>query len=206
MPARKYELKQRAAAQAETRRRIVEAVLALHGELGPARTTISAVAERAGVERLTVYRHFADEAELFAACSAHFRTEVPPPDPSAWSGARGARERLLLALLAFYDYYERGEPVIANVARDAAQLPALAAFVARRVAFMNTIRDDLVRAWKVRGSARVRLTAAIGHALAFETWTSLVREQDLTAHEAAELMVQLARVAASNRTATRPRR
>ena len=102
---RKYELKERAERQAETRRRIVDAVVALHRQIGPARTTISAIAERAGVERLTVYRHFADESSLFAACSAHFATEVPPPDPALWSAIRQPRERLRAALLAFYAYY-----------------------------------------------------------------------------------------------------
>src|SRR4051795_10013419 len=98
---RKYEQKRRAEQQAETRRRIVEAMVALHGEVGPARTTISAVAERAGVERLTVYRHFADDTAMFQACSAHFAAEVAPPDPAAWTGVREPAERLRAALLAF---------------------------------------------------------------------------------------------------------
>src|ERR687886_2593455 len=102
MATRKYQQKRRAEQQAETRRRIVEAMVALHGEVGPARTTIKAIAERAGVERLTVYRHFADEGEIFAACSAHFQTEMPPPDPAAWAGVTDPAERLRAALLAFY--------------------------------------------------------------------------------------------------------
>ena len=80
MATRKYQQKRRAEQQSDTRRRIVEAVAALHGEIGPARTTIKAIAERAGVERLTVYRHFADEGALFAACDAHFRAETLPPE------------------------------------------------------------------------------------------------------------------------------
>jgi AcrR family transcriptional regulator len=195
MSTRNYELRRRAESQAETRRRIVAAVLALHRDVGPARTTIAAIAERAGVERLTVYRHFADEGELFAACSALFRAEVPPPDPSAWSAVRGASRRLAAALLVFYEYYERGEPVIANVARDAAQLPALREFVERRQVFMHTVRDELASAWNVRGARRDRLRAAIGHALAFDTWRSLVREQGLSARNAAELMVRFANAA-----------
>src|SRR5687768_14578310 len=106
---RKYELRQRAERQAETRQRIVEAMVALHGEGGPARTTISAMAERAGVERLTVYRRFADETAMFQACSAHFATEVAPPDPAAWAGVAEPAERLRAALLAFYGYFRRGE-------------------------------------------------------------------------------------------------
>ena len=86
MATRKYEKKRRAEQESETRRRIVQAVFELHGEIGPARTTIKAIAERAGVERLTVYRHFADEGAIFAACDAHFRSETPPPDPAEWAG------------------------------------------------------------------------------------------------------------------------
>src|SRR5215210_4510913 len=97
---RKYEQKRRAEQQAETRRRIVEAMVALHRELGPARTTITAIAERAGVERLTVYRHFADETAMFQACSAHFATKVAPPDPAEWAGVAEPAERLRAALLA----------------------------------------------------------------------------------------------------------
>src|SRR4051795_2135475 len=98
---RKYQKKRRAEQQEETRQRIVEAMVALHREVGPARTTISAIAERAGVERLTVYRHFADETAMFQACSAHFAAEVAPPDPAAWTGVREPAERLRAALLAF---------------------------------------------------------------------------------------------------------
>src|SRR5688500_6862132 len=125
MATRKYEQKRRAEQQAETRQRIVEAMVALHREVGPARTTISAIAERAGVERLTVYRHFADEAAMFQACSAHFATEVAPPDPARWTGVAEPTERLRAALLAFYDYYRRGEVMHAHVFRDAPRLPAL---------------------------------------------------------------------------------
>src|SRR3954469_20083307 len=89
---RKYELKKRAERQAETRRRIVEATEELHRTVGPARTTISEIAERAGVQRLTVYNHFPEERELFAACSAHFMAEVPPPSPRDWVPVANAPE------------------------------------------------------------------------------------------------------------------
>src|SRR5690349_2946584 len=124
---RKYEKKVRAEQQAETRQRIVEATVALHREVGPARTTISAIAERAGVERLTVYRHFPDERSMFEACTAHYATMVPGPDPSAWAGIEQPAERLRAALLAFYDYYRRAEDVLTHAVRDVPQLPALAA-------------------------------------------------------------------------------
>jgi AcrR family transcriptional regulator len=196
MATRKYEKKRRAEQESETRRRIVEAVYALHGEIGPARTTIKAIAERAGVERLTVYRHFADEGAIFAACDAHFRSETPPPDPAAWADIADPAERLRAALVAFYGFYRRGESMIAKAERDAADLPALAAVMAPRDRFVAAVREDLVAAWPAQDRARARLAAAIAHALRFDTWRSLARAEGLEDAEAADLMVDLARAAA----------
>ena len=198
MATRKYEKKRRAEQESETRRRIVEAVYALHGEIGPARTTIKAIAERAGVERLTVYRHFADEGAIFAACDAHFRSETPPPDPAAWADIVDPAERLRAALVAFYGFYRRGENMIANAERDAVGLPALAVLMAPRDAILAAVREDLLAAWAVGDRARTRLAAAIAHALRFDTWRSLARVEGLEDAEAAELMVDLARAAVAS--------
>jgi len=198
MATRKYEKKRRAEQESETRRRIVEAVFALHGEIGPARTTIKAIAQRAGVERLTVYRHFADEGAIFAACDAHFRSETPPPDPAAWADIVDPAERLRAALVAFYGFYRRGENMIANAERDAVGLPALAVLMAPRDAMLAALREDLLAAWAVGDRARTRLAAAIAHALRFDTWRSLARVEGLEDAEAAELMVDLARAAAAS--------
>src|SRR5258708_26025908 len=103
--ARKYELKERAESLNATRERIVEATVELHDSLGPARTTISAIAERAGVQRLTVYRHFPDERSLFEACSGHWAAHNPPPDPSTWSALDDPEERLRIALVEIYAFY-----------------------------------------------------------------------------------------------------
>jgi AcrR family transcriptional regulator len=198
MATRKYELKQRAERQAETRQRIVAAVVALHREVGPARTTISAIAERAGVERLTVYRHLPDETAMFQACSARFAGEVAPPDPAVWREVAEPPARLRAALLAFYDYYRRAEDMLAHVQRDAPQLPALAAVVAPWDAFVGAVRDGLLDGWAVPtpGPARARLAAAIAHALRFDTWRSLARAEGLDDAGAADLMVALAHGAA----------
>jgi AcrR family transcriptional regulator len=197
---RKYEKKVRAEQQAETRQRIVEAMVALHREVGPARTTISAVAERAGVERLTVYRHFPDERSMFEACTTHYATEVPGPDPAGWADIEDPTERLRTALLAFYDYYRRAEDVLAHAARDVPQLPALAAVLRPQVQFVGRVREDLVERWGMAGASRARLAAAIGHALRFDTWQSLARGEGLKDADAAELMVVLARAAAELRS------
>jgi AcrR family transcriptional regulator len=193
---RKYEKKRRAEQEAETRQRIVEAMVDLHREVGPARTTISAIAERAGVERLTVYRHFPDERSMFEACTAHYATVVPQPDPTKWERFENPAERLRAALLAFYDYYREAEQMLANATRDLPQLPALAVVLRPRMEFVQRLREDLVERWDVSGPARKRLSAAIAHALRFETWRSLARGEALGDRELTDLMVTLAQAAA----------
>ena|SRR5690348_9166399 len=195
MATRKYQKTRRAEQQAETRQRIIEAMVALHREVGPAATTISAIAERAGVERLTVYRHFADEAAMFQACSAHFATEVAPPDPAAWADIADPAERLREALLVFYEYYRRGEDMLTHVHRDVPRMPALADIMAPWDSLVDAVRDDMVRAWAARGQARTRLAAAVAHALRFDTWRSLARAEGLPDADAADLMVALAQAA-----------
>ena len=197
MKTRKYDMTLRAEQQAETRQRIVAAVVALHREVGPAQTTVSAIAERAGVERLTVYRHFADDAALFAACSAQFHTEVLPPDPSTWATVDDVAERLRAVLLEFYDYYNRGEDMLAHLVRDAPRVPAIAAAAAPSAAFVIAVRDELLVRWDVARRDRARLAAVLTHALRFETWQSLARAGSLGDECAADLMVALARAAAT---------
>src|SRR3954452_13837354 len=121
---RTYELKERAKKQEETRRRIVEATVALHEEVGPARTTVAEIARRAGVQRLTVYTHFPEDEELFCACSAHFRSQYPPPDIRCWAAVEDPGERLRRALTDLHAWYRRGQRTMSNVQRDAAGLPA----------------------------------------------------------------------------------
>src|SRR6185295_19689026 len=192
MATRKYQQKRRAEQQAETRQRIVEAMVGLHREVGPARTTVSAIAERAGVERLTVYRHFPDETAMFEACTAHYATEVPGPRSAAWAGIEEPAERLRAALLAFYDYYGRAEEMLVQAARDLPRLPALAAALTPWEEFVGRVREELLEGWGARGPVRERLAAAMGHGLRFETWRSLARTEGLEDAEAADLMVELA--------------
>ena len=190
---RKYELKQRADAQAETRQRIVEAAFALHAWVGPARTTITAIAERAGVQRLTVYRHFPDERSLFEACTGHSAATNPRPDPSAWADVDDPDERLRIALGDIYAYYRRTEVLTANVRRDLPDLPVLQEVAAPVAQYWEHVRAVLYRGWNVRGRRQKRLRAAVGHAVEFETWRSLVRREGLDDAEAADVMVQLVR-------------
>src|SRR4051812_19801914 len=158
---RKYELKARAEAQQETRRRITEATVGLHLEVGPAKTTISEIAKRAGVTRLTVYNNFPDETSLLAACSAHYTAHHPPPDPAAWMGIADPAERTRAALTAFYAYYRETEPMTGKVMRDAPAMPALATVLeSGYVPFVQAVRDDLALAFGAPKDKRLR--AAIG--------------------------------------------
>jgi AcrR family transcriptional regulator len=196
--SRTYQLKRRAERQQETRRRIVEAAVELHARLGPSRTTVSAIAERAGVTRPTVYAHFPDDRSLFEACSGHVRETVPPPDAAAWRAISDPGERLQTALGDLYGYYERLEPLLENVQRDTAVMPIVAEMNAYRVRYLEEIRDLLLEAWPTRGGARARLRRAIGHALEFRTWQSLVRRQGCRRDEAVQLMLAFVRASASD--------
>jgi AcrR family transcriptional regulator len=194
---RTYELKRRAERQEETRQRIVAAAVELHTTLGPSRTTVHAIAEKAGVTRPTVYAHFPDARSLFEACSGHVRATIPPPDPTPWDSIADPSERLETALRELYGYYELLEPLLENVQRDAAVMPVVAEMNAYRARNLEEIRELLLQAWPTRGGARARLRRAIGHALEFRTWQSLVRRQGCAADEAVQLMVAFAGAAAT---------
>jgi AcrR family transcriptional regulator len=172
-PKRKYELKKRAEEMAETRRRITDAAIELHGTVGPSRTTLSAVAKRAGVERRTLYRHFPNEADLFAACSTHYFTANPWPDLASWSAIRDPQQRLERALDELYAYYERTEPMLTNVLRDAELVDSARDALAPLHAYLDEAAEILTVGRRVRGRRRQLLRGAVRHALAFSTWHSL---------------------------------
>ena len=172
-PKRKYELKKRAEEMAETHRRITEAAIDLHGTVGPSRTTLSAVAKRAGVERRTLYRHFPNEADLFAACSAHYFSANPWPDLGDWTAIRDPQERLERALDELYDYYERTTPMLGNVLRDAEFHDLARDAVAPLQAYLEEAVETLIAGRGARGHRRRLVEGALRHALAFSTWRSL---------------------------------
>ncbi|MGZ4463574.1 MAG: TetR/AcrR family transcriptional regulator [Gaiellaceae bacterium] len=187
-------MKRRAELEELTRRRITESAVALHGTLGPARTSISAVAERAGVRRSTVYRHFPDEAALFAACTSHWVAANPFPDAGRWAAIDDQDERLRVALEELYAHYRRTEQMMENILRDEATVPIVKRMLGSYRDYLSAAHETLVGSRRVRGRARQRVVAAIGHALAFATWRSLVREQGLDDRQAADLMCRLASV------------
>jgi AcrR family transcriptional regulator len=188
---RKYEKKRRAEAEAQTRLRITESAVELHGTLGPAQTTMSAVAEHAGVRRSTLYRHFPDEAALFGACSEHWAIENPPPDISRWEGIADPAERLATALGEMYAYYRRAGGMIDKLLRDEEAVPVVAEKFAVYHQFQAIAAEILCRGRGLRGNAAKRARAAIGHALAFHTWQDLTKVQGLNDDQAADMMSRL---------------
>lgn len=179
----------------ETRRRIVEAAVRLHGTIGPAATTISALAEEAGVTRLTVYRHFPDDLALFTACSAHWASTQTFPDPTAWRTVQDPEQRLRVALADLYRFYREGQQMLTRVRRDRAALPPE---VQQNTATVEAgYRAELLRPFGSRGRHRKRLEAVLGHAISFWTWHSLCLDNGLSDDEAVDAMTNLALTTAS---------
>jgi AcrR family transcriptional regulator len=188
---RPYRKKRRAQLEEETRRRITESAVALHGTVGPDRTSMSAVAERAGVRRSTLYRHFPDEAALFEACSAHWAAANPPPDLGAWAAIENPDQRLRTALEELYSFWRRTERMMENLLRDEATNEHVRRQFRGFHEYLAAAVDILLAGRGLRGGVRKRTHAAIGHALDFSTWQSLTREQGLDEADAVELMVGL---------------
>ena len=199
---RRYELRKRAEGVAETRRRITAAAVDLHASVGPARTTFTAVAEHAGVQRHTLYRHFPTEADLLVACSGHWEAEHPAPDPALWAEIEDVDERLHSALTELYGFYERGEPMLANVLRDAVTYEVLRPYEAGLRASFDAAAAALVRGRRARGNQRRMLHAALRHAVDFATWRSLTRDAGATTGQAVDLMVAFVGAADRRRSAT----
>jgi AcrR family transcriptional regulator len=196
---RRYEMKKRAERQRETRRRIVEATVELHRTRGPANTTVSEIAKRAGVNRLTVYNHFPDTTDLLRACSKSWTRRHPVPDPTPWARISDPEERLGTALTELYGFYARTEPMRGNVLRDAETMPELAALLAGSVVpYLEALRDLLAEGWVVMTGRRKLLLATLELAIDFHTWRSLERASGLSRKEAVESMLEAVRSSVSS--------
>ncbi len=195
---RSYELKARAERQQETHQRIVEATVDLHREVGPARTSVSEIARRAGVNRLTVYNHFPDEGKLFAACQGHFLARHPLPDYSVALALDDPLARVRAVLRALYESYRVREPMTAKILRDRTVLPALDALMERTMdAQQAKLVEALAAGFRARGNAAQRVRAVLAVGLDFWTWQRLKR-QGLDDAPAADLMAQLVACAAGS--------
>jgi AcrR family transcriptional regulator len=184
--SRRYELKRRAEKQAETRRRIIDAAVSLHTSEGPARTTISGIADRAGVERHTVYAHFPDERALFQACSSHWRSLHPSPDVAGWTSIADPEARLRVALHDLYGWYAEVDRDLAILDRDSTVHELTGELQAQRKRSLESARDALASGRPRRKAVR----AAIAHALEYETWRSLVGRNGLTRDQAVDAMLR----------------
>lgn len=186
--ARAYQLKQRADRQKETRQRIIDAAIELHQSRGPAATTISEIAQRAGVGRVTVYRHFPDEPALLRACSGQYYARHPLPDPERWQPIADPEERLRVALRETYAFHRATEAMSAQALADVRDDPVMAPYHQH----WQRAVEVLAAGRRVRGRRRTMLRAAIALALSFDTWRTLVRVQQLNDEQALEVALRLA--------------
>ncbi len=203
----KYELKKRAERQEETRLRIARATLELHEILGPALTTRSAIAERAGVTRPTVYSHFPDELSLGKACSSLELSDNPLPDPGPWQEIADPERRMRVALGDLYAYLRRRERLWTNILRDQ-EMPytnddpeahkADAEIMEPIFVHWERMKETLAAGWGSSDESPRLVLSAIGLALDFQTWRAMVRTQGLRDEQALELMVGMVRCAAGS--------
>jgi AcrR family transcriptional regulator len=194
---RPYRMSRRADSERLTRLRITESAVELHGTLGPARTSISAIAEHAGVRRSTVYRHFPDETSLFTACTAHWWSTNPFPKVDKWTEIADPEERLRTALTDLYAHYRATERMLENILRDEPTMPILTKMLAGYRTYLESARSALTGGRPVTGPSRRNVRAAIGHALAFTTWRSLTGDQGLADAHVVMLMCRLVESAAA---------
>lgn len=170
---RAYRLSARAESQAETRQRIVDAAIRLHEKLGPAHTPISAIAEQAGVTRLTLYRHFPDEAAILAACTSQWGAQHPFPDPALWDGINDPATRAAAALKAHYDYYADTRKIWFVAYRDVGLVKPIQPVLAQVDAQLGQLAESLAAGFRVKGGTARDITVTLRHALAYSTWVSL---------------------------------
>ncbi len=197
--ARKLQLKRRAERQQQTHQRIVEAAVAVHESQGVG-APISAIAERANVERLTVYRHFPDMRSLLTACTRHYLSEKPLPGPDSWQDIADPELQLRTALLEIYDYHRRTERMIMRSLCDARDMPVLDEMMSPYHDHWRALGSRLATTWADGDQDAHLVETAIGHAIAITTWHSLVREQGLEDAQAAEIMIGMVRdLARANR-------
>jgi AcrR family transcriptional regulator len=190
--SRPYQLKRRAERQDETRQRIVEATIELHQTVGPAATTITAIAERAGVGRVTIYRHFPEQLALDRACSGLYFERNPAPDPDRWRAFADPVERLRAGLKETFAYHARTEQMISRALADAREHPVMVPYHEH----WSRAVDVLLEPWAVRETRRRELRAALALAVSFDTWRTLVREQRLSSARATALVERLVSAAA----------
>jgi AcrR family transcriptional regulator len=175
--SRPYRKRKRAQREEETRQRITEAAMELHGSVGPANTTVTEVASLAGVSRMTVYNHFPSEVDLFTACSTHWATQNPFPDPTAWLSVPDPSERLASGLAELYAWYRLKQGMLSNILRDTPLVPALAEVMGGLWGgYIDALVDSLATGWPVGSRDTEPLHASLRVAVDFHTWQVLTAD------------------------------
>lgn len=182
---RTYTLKKRAEQQAETRQRIVDAAVELHSTVGPLATTLSMIAEKAGVQRHTLYAHFPDERSIFQACSAEAHQRDPSPTADAWREIADRAERLTVALTDIYGWYERNARLLSNVMRDVDRHPMVQEIQKNRVAPIRKGWHDVLGE-KLDAKQRTMLHIAVS----FFTWRTLTQQAGVKQAAAVKMMAE----------------
>jgi AcrR family transcriptional regulator len=191
MAKRKYELKRRAERQEETRQRILDATVTLQERVGVPGTTISSVAEQAGVERLTVYRYFPDETALLTAATTYYLEVHPPPDPELWKAISDPEIRLRTGLTAAYAYHQQTEGMIGHLIQGLPFKPVICNALENYSTHWQNVQRVLSQGWDTPDLEMI--TGAVGHTVSFKTWHSLVRDLGLDNLQAVDLMIGMVR-------------
>lgn len=189
MSPRVYQQRTRAASRARTREEILDATIALHEEVGFPATTIAAIADRAGVQRLTVYRHFPDDGTLIGGCATRWNASHPLPT-DRWSAIADPRQRVRVALEALYGYYSTAEATVAQLVRERERIPLVRGWLEPYDRLIAGLRGRLTEGWGLSGRPSAWLDALVAHMLRVDTWRSLVREAGLAPADAARLMAR----------------
>jgi AcrR family transcriptional regulator len=189
MSPRAYQQRARAADHARTRERILDAAIALHEDVGFGATTIAAIAARAGVQRLTVYRHFPDDSVLIEGCATRWRGLHPPP-VDRWSAIADPRQRVHIALDTLYGYYATAGPTLAQLNRERERIPLVKGWLEPHDRLLAGLGERLAEGWGLSGRPRTWLDALVAHVLSVDTWQSLVRNIGLAPADAARLMAR----------------
>ena len=186
MAPRKYTMDRRKAAVEETRRRILEATLALHSEKGIFGTSWQDIARRADVSVGTVYKHFPSLDELVPACGELMYAITRPPSledaPEIFAGAHTLEERLGRLVSELFDFYERGAPYIETDFQER-QLPV----VREWEAYMRATIAGLVREALLPAGPDESTVGAVSALLDFPTFKSFM-DRDIPKEQAAKTM------------------
>lgn len=189
---RRYTKKHRAKHEEETRRRIVEAAVALHQDQG-GDATITEIARRAGVARVTVYRHFPDELALLTACTTHYLSLNPLPDLAHWTSIADPIVRLRTGLTETYAYHRQTERMMTRSEQEVRTNPVLADLMEPLNAYWTTAQAVLSQGWKIPKKAEDLLSASLGLALSLSAWQTLTSRQGLDDAQCVELFVDMIR-------------